>query len=529
MRATDTTEVTLVVAAQAGDRWAVDELVTTYLPLVYNIVGRALSGHPDVDDIVQDTMLRALRDLGSLRTPESFRSWLATIAVRQISTHRQRRDAAARRTTALDDAADVPGAGSDFEDLTILRLGLSGQRRQVVRASRWLDPDDKALLSLWWLEAAGHLTRTELAAGLGLTAAHAGVRVQRMRDRLDLSRSLVAALERRPGCAGLDTVVAGWSGEPGPLWRKRIARHTRSCATCGRATADLVPVENLLLGLALVPVPVLLAAALVGKSALAGAAAASVPALPAAAVPALPAAAVPAMPAAAVPAMPALPAAAGSGVKAGLLGQLAHAAVAHPLMAMAVAGGLIAGAAVGTAARSTPPARPPGAMAAGAPVPAIQSPGAGPSATAPSVPLGPISLESANATGRFVAYAGEVGLLSPVDVDSAEPARLAATFEVVAGLAGAGCVSFRARDGRYLRHTSWRLRLNADDGTALLHGDATFCARAGATPDSIAWESYNYPGSFLRHIGEVLWVDRSDGTAIFRADSSFRARPPLAG
>src|SRR4051794_11738974 len=52
MRPTGTSEAALVVAAQAGDRDAVDELVTSYLPLVYNVVGRAVGTRSDVDDIV---------------------------------------------------------------------------------------------------------------------------------------------------------------------------------------------------------------------------------------------------------------------------------------------------------------------------------------------------------------------------------------------------------------------------------------------------------------------------------------------
>ena len=50
----------LVTAARAGDAEAQDALVSTFLPLVYNIVGRALNGSVDVDDVVQNTMLRAL-------------------------------------------------------------------------------------------------------------------------------------------------------------------------------------------------------------------------------------------------------------------------------------------------------------------------------------------------------------------------------------------------------------------------------------------------------------------------------------
>src|SRR5689334_1366667 len=155
MRATGTNEASLVIAAQAGDRRALEELVTTSLPLVYAIVRRALSGHPDADDVVQGTMLRAIRRLPALQSPESLRPWLTAIALHQVSTHRHRRDRAARRTVMLDEALDVADTDAGFEDLTMLSLELSGQRRQVVRASRWLDPDDAALLSLWWLEAAG--------------------------------------------------------------------------------------------------------------------------------------------------------------------------------------------------------------------------------------------------------------------------------------------------------------------------------------------------------------------------------------
>ncbi len=49
----------VIAAAQAGDGQARDRIVTESMPLVYNIVGRALHGHADVDDVAQETMLRA--------------------------------------------------------------------------------------------------------------------------------------------------------------------------------------------------------------------------------------------------------------------------------------------------------------------------------------------------------------------------------------------------------------------------------------------------------------------------------------
>jgi RNA polymerase sigma factor (sigma-70 family) len=251
MPASRVSETRLVVAAQAGDRRALDELVTACMPWVYTIVRRALSGLPEIDDVVQETMLRVLRELRTLRTPESFRPWLATIATRQISTTLQRRQAELQRTAPLDEMTDLPDV--EAEGLALTNVQLSAHRRQAVRASRWLDRDDRALLSLWWRESAGRLTRTELAAVLGTSVAHAGVRVQRMRHQFELSRSLVAALEGRPRCAQLTAALEHWDEVPSPLWRKRITRHTRCCPACARAADDLVPLERLILVLALSP------------------------------------------------------------------------------------------------------------------------------------------------------------------------------------------------------------------------------------------------------------------------------------
>ncbi|NEC90767.1 sigma-70 family RNA polymerase sigma factor [Streptomyces sp. SID12501] len=259
-----------IAAAQAGDRRALDDLVAGWLPLVYNIVGRALNGHADVDDVVQETMLRAVDNLGSLRDPDSFRSWLVAIAMRQI------RDRARRRTTdALrDETAD---RAADFAELTVLRLQLEGQRREVAEAVRWLDDEDRQLLSLWWLEVAGELTRRELAAAVGISRQHAAVRVQRMKERLEASRGIVRALD--DACPGLRELTARWDGDPDSVWRKRLARHIRGCAYCASpGEAVVVPAERLLVGIALVPLPVgfTLSLAFGGKTAVAATTGASV-------------------------------------------------------------------------------------------------------------------------------------------------------------------------------------------------------------------------------------------------------------
>jgi len=255
-------DIATVIAARAGDPAAVDRLVAGYLPLVYTIVGRALEGHADVDDVVQEVMLRVLRNLGDLREPESFRSWLVAITVRQVRERFRTRRGAPEPLVH----EDVRDPGADFTDLAITRLELSGQRRETAEATRWLDEENRELLSLWWLEASGELTRDEIVEATEVSRQHAAVRIQRMKGQLETARVVVRALAAQPPCPDLRLITVQWDGTPGALWRKRIARHTRDCPHCAPAWHNLVAAERLLAGMMLVPAP----AGVLGTAAVSG-------------------------------------------------------------------------------------------------------------------------------------------------------------------------------------------------------------------------------------------------------------------
>ncbi|MFI8769205.1 sigma-70 family RNA polymerase sigma factor [Streptomyces sp. NPDC053792] len=517
----DADHAELVVAAQAGDDRAREKLIAAYLPLLYNIVGRALSGHADVDDVVQETLLRVVRDLPALRAPESFRSWLVSITLRQINTHWHRQRTLDDRTTVIDEALQVPNVGGALEDLTILRLHMSDERRQVVEAGRWLDPDHRVLLSLWWQECAGLLSRQDIADAMGLSAAHTGVRLQRMREQWELSRTIVAALEVDPRCPGLNETVVGWDGLRTSVWRKRIARHTRDCPVCTATTTERVPAELLLLSLAPLAVPAALVAALTAKGLLSGTAASAA--------------------GLATAHVTAGTATGGAGLHGSLLGKL-HAVTAHPMVSLATGAVLVVGTAT-YAAWPEPAPRVPGVIAApavaastsGTPTPipspatssAVPSP-AGPSTGTGTVPLGAQSLESVDRPGLFVTYDGDFAALGQVSASSGERARQRVTFTVVRGLADTGCVTFRAADGRYLRHYYLRLRLSTDDGSELFREDATFCPRPGAVAGAVTLHAHNYPGSVIRHRDGGIWLDGSDGTRAFAGQASFIVRRSLA-
>ncbi|GAB4105453.1 hypothetical protein GCM10028790_44720 [Micromonospora taraxaci] len=257
----------LVVAARQGDQRALDDVVAASLPLVYNIVGRALRGHADVDDVVQETLVRVIRYLPALNDPAAYRSWLVAIAIRQVRDWEQRRRVALNRDAGLDAIHNVPDPASDFAGMTILRLGLTDQRREVAEATRWLDPDDQELLSLWWLEETGEIARNEVADALGLSPGHVAVRIHRMKEQIQSARGVVRALRARPGCPDLQAVTAEWDGTPSPLWRKRLARHVRDCAVCGQLGSTLLPIDRLLAGLPMLPLPAGLSAHFPGTAA----------------------------------------------------------------------------------------------------------------------------------------------------------------------------------------------------------------------------------------------------------------------
>ncbi|MEV6694971.1 sigma-70 family RNA polymerase sigma factor [Micromonospora sp. NPDC051196] len=264
----------LVEAAQAGDRAALAELATRSLPSVYHLVRSVLGDRADVDDVAQECMIRVIRGLPELRDPDRFRSWLATITYRQVSDHLRRQPPIPVEPLAEPD--ELAHAG-DVADRTVYEIVLSGQRRELVEASRWLTSDDRYLLALWWQETLGDLSRADLADTLGLGEPHLAVRLQRMHSQLATSRTIEAALRGRVACPDLAALARRWNGERSSVWRKRFSRHVRDCAECGAHRGELVPPQWLLHGLAVAPVP----AALVVAVRAAVEATATAPALPA--------------------------------------------------------------------------------------------------------------------------------------------------------------------------------------------------------------------------------------------------------
>ncbi|MDK1346029.1 AbfB domain-containing protein [Streptomyces sp. 378] len=130
------------------------------------------------------------------------------------------------------------------------------------------------------------------------------------------------------------------------------------------------------------------------------------------------------------------------------------------------------------------------------------------------------SIRSVNFSDRY--WRVRDGYVRLDRIGSGPEQREDATFQRVTGLADSSCYSFTTADGRYLRHRSFVLVANNDDGSSLFRQDATFCPRSWSPSGALALESVNYPGRFLRHRDFRLRLDPYENSHQYRSDASFR-------
>ncbi|MEU0383944.1 AbfB domain-containing protein [Streptomyces chartreusis] len=131
-----------------------------------------------------------------------------------------------------------------------------------------------------------------------------------------------------------------------------------------------------------------------------------------------------------------------------------------------------------------------------------------------------ISIRSVNFPDRY--WRVRDGSVRLDQIGSGPEQREDATFRRVAGLADSSCYSFATADGRYLRHRSFVLVANTNDGSSLFRKDATFCPHYWSASGTLTLESVNYPGRFLRHRNFQLRLDPYENSHLYHSDASFQ-------
>ncbi len=94
-RATDATDGELIARWQRGDQRAAAVLVERHAPSIGRFAA-SLGEREQVDELVQDTFVRAFQSLDTFRSDSSLRTWLFTICKRLVldrrRSERRRRD-----------------------------------------------------------------------------------------------------------------------------------------------------------------------------------------------------------------------------------------------------------------------------------------------------------------------------------------------------------------------------------------------------------------------------------------------------
>lgn len=101
----------LLNKAKAGDYDAFCQLVGNNKNKLYALALKMTANEQDAQDIVQDTLLKAIDKIDQFRGDASFGTWLYSIALNQSRAHLSKQ----RETELKDVEAYLPGNGANFE------------------------------------------------------------------------------------------------------------------------------------------------------------------------------------------------------------------------------------------------------------------------------------------------------------------------------------------------------------------------------------------------------------------------------
>jgi RNA polymerase sigma-70 factor (ECF subfamily) len=169
-------ELALVRGAARGDRRCFEQLVQFHVPKVHRIVHRMLGNESDVEDVMQEALLKAFTHLRHFRGEARFGTWLYSIAANQaMQLHRERRT---RRFVASDDIErpvrdPLASAEERMEKVELCR--------RVNERIAHLSAEFRAVVHLFYFE---DLSVRETAQRLGLSEAGTKTRLFRARARL---------------------------------------------------------------------------------------------------------------------------------------------------------------------------------------------------------------------------------------------------------------------------------------------------------------------------------------------------------
>ncbi len=180
----DVSDELFVEAARQGDRAAFGRLYDRYARMVHGIL-LARVPNCEVDDLLHDTFLQALRQLHTLRDPARFGAWLAAIARNRANDyHRHAVEQVELPESLSGDELEGRAASNSYEE--------DAEVSFLLASIRELPETYRETLLLRLVEG---MTGPEIAARTGLTPGSVRVNLHRGMQQL---REKLAQGERTP-------------------------------------------------------------------------------------------------------------------------------------------------------------------------------------------------------------------------------------------------------------------------------------------------------------------------------------------
>jgi RNA polymerase sigma-70 factor (ECF subfamily) len=174
------TDEELAARAASGSRSAFEELMSRHNLRLFHFLRPRSGSDEDVEDLVQETFLKAFRNIARYDPRWKFSTWLYTIAVRtSISRHR------AAKVTAVSlepEELEHPAPGPQE---TLIRKEEARGAGNIWLLARTLRPNEYEVL---WLRYAEDMPLKEIARTMKRSLV--GVRVLLHRSRLKLGEKL---------------------------------------------------------------------------------------------------------------------------------------------------------------------------------------------------------------------------------------------------------------------------------------------------------------------------------------------------
>jgi RNA polymerase sigma-70 factor, ECF subfamily len=126
-------EQSLVAACLAGDPAALREFVNQFYNMIYAVAHRTLQNHHDAEDVSQESILRAIRNLHQWDGLRPLKPWLLTITMNRCRTRLGKKSKQAAHELSIEPASTDtnPNRAALAEELEIALVSLRDDYRQA--------------------------------------------------------------------------------------------------------------------------------------------------------------------------------------------------------------------------------------------------------------------------------------------------------------------------------------------------------------------------------------------------------------